>query len=475
MKTKINKFIIVALIFMLGFIVYFNSFKNDFVWDDIHLIKQNIYIKDWSGIKDIFTSHIGAGSNTKYYSYRPLQMFTYMMDYFLWGLDAKGYHITNTLIHITVSILLFFIIFFIIDSTQISFIVSLIYLAHPVHTEAVTYISGRADPLVSAFLLLMIIFQHNYWINTEKYKKIVCYSLLIISFLLSLLSKELAITSPFLLMFYEYCLRDKEKYTEVLNKKIIFYLPLFISIGIWFFIKNKFVFLEGMVKDMPSFNTRLITVPRMIFDYVRISLIPVNLHMEYYLPFPRSLFQQGYFEPFIFIIVLLFLFYYLWKKGKRDYNYRIIFFGLGWFLITLTPSMNILYVLNAPFAEHWLYIPAMGFILSIVYTIFYKFKNNDLIKKYSIFSFVVVIVVFSYLTIKQNRTWKDTRTVSEYTIKHSPYSSKAYSSLGYEYIKTGKFIEAMELLKRAIKLDPNNTAALENLKILEIELGNEKY
>lgn len=140
-----------VLIILLGIVVYSNSIDNRFIWDDHFLITNNESVKNWSGIPKVFTSDVEDGSGRRFILYRPIQMVTYMFDYSLWHLNAKGYHLTNIALHILVSLSLFWLINVLCGNTLISFLASMFFVAHPAHTEAITYISGRADSLSAFF------------------------------------------------------------------------------------------------------------------------------------------------------------------------------------------------------------------------------------------------------------------------------------------------------------------------------------
>lgn len=464
------KFIIVLIIVMTGILIYANSFNNEFIFDDIDHVVKNTVIRSLKNIAQVFKHHlthfaeVGEGK-----FYRPITTFAFMLDYSLWNLNPFGYHLTNTLLHILVSILVFYVMCLVTRSTPPSAIISILYLVHPIHTEAVTYISGRADSISMVFLLLMIIFQHNYWLKDTRYKS-AYYLLTLLSFSLALLSKESAVIFPFLLMFHEYCLRTREKYQGLVNKSILYYLPFFVLMGMWFFFKNSVVSTEIMVKDIPSLSTRLTTVPRLIFNYVRLSLFPLNLHMGYKPAFPKSLFQSGYFGPFVFTLCFLYLFRYIWRRGQNDINYRIMFFGLGWFILALFPYLNIIFPLNAVFAEHWLYLPEMGFLLFLIYFIFYYFREKKIMRICIAFFSITAIAVYSYLTIRQNSIWKNPITFYTYTIKHSPSNAKAYNNLAVEYIVREDYPKAKGLLKHALKIEPSYDTAKDNLRKLELQL-----
>lgn len=159
MKTKKiakNKVVLlsIALIIILGFIAYGNSLNGKFIWDDFNLVRDNRHIRNSSNITGIFTQDIGAGAAEKYNFYRPLQMFTYMIDYSLWKLNVKGYHLTNTILHILAALVIYWLIDILFRDNLLSLFTSLFFVACPIHSEAVSYISGRADSLVTLFMLL---------------------------------------------------------------------------------------------------------------------------------------------------------------------------------------------------------------------------------------------------------------------------------------------------------------------------------
>lgn len=454
------------------FAAYANSFGNEFLFDDISQIVENTVIRSFANIPKAFTHHLTYFSEEHQEAgkfYRPLQTLTLMSDYLLWGKEPLGYHITNTLLHALVSSLLFIFFYLITRNAVMSFLAGLIYAVHPVHTEAVAYMSGRADSLCAIFLLIMVIFQIAYWRSTRTAGKVFCYAIIFGAFMLALISKEFSVVFPFLMMICELCLRG-DGYSPPKRKQLIFYLPLFLIMGVWFFAKNAVVSTETMVTQPASLATRLATLPRLLLDYVRLSFIPASLHMEYKLPFPKSIFQKGYFEGAVFFCIFAGIFYYAWRRGKREGAWRIIFFGLTWFIVGLIPYFNIIFQLNAPFAEHWLYIPEMGLILAVISWLFYCAKNNAWMKRTAVTGCIVTAIIYSIITMHQNLVWKSPLEFYIYTLKYAPYSATTHNNLAVEYIKQKDLLRAEKLLERALELDPDYTLAKNNLAALKMEI-----
>ena len=159
MKTTLTS---IFLIIILGFIVYSNSLDGKFVTDDFALVKDNIYIKDRAHLPKIFSKDIKIEGEKKYYYYRPVPLVTYMIDYSLWRLDVRGYHFSNTLFHILVALAIYWLMHVFFKDNILSLLTSILFIVHPIHTEAVAYISGRADLLAVLFMLLSFIFYVKY-------------------------------------------------------------------------------------------------------------------------------------------------------------------------------------------------------------------------------------------------------------------------------------------------------------------------
>ena len=139
---------VVFLIFvLLGFGIYGNSIHGSFVWDDIYWVRDNPALRPQVPLKNILAQDISA---SRFYGfYRPFQTLTYRWDYLNSKLNVEGYHETNIFLHIFVSFVLFLLLRGLRLNFFVSFLISLFFLIHPIQTETVAYISGRAESLVA--------------------------------------------------------------------------------------------------------------------------------------------------------------------------------------------------------------------------------------------------------------------------------------------------------------------------------------
>ena len=200
---KANKIILSIISFLIiGLGIYANSFQNEFIWDDDDSIVNNIYIQDFHYFPKYFSENLIAGSGQTTNYWRPVLLISFALDYKIFNLNPLGYHLTNTLLHILVAILGFFLIYTLSQKKfLLSYLPALLFLVHPLQTEAITYIAGRADPLSSVFALLTLIFYVNF--RNKNNKKYLFFS--VGTFLLALLTKEQSILLPALVLLVELC------------------------------------------------------------------------------------------------------------------------------------------------------------------------------------------------------------------------------------------------------------------------------
>ena len=452
-------FMCITLIVLLGFAVYSNSLTGAFLWDDNVLVKDNVSIRNWSNLPEIFSkdasAKFGVGIGKKYNFFRPLQLTTYMLDYSLWGSDVRGYHLSNITFHVLVALTIFWLINLLYDSWGLALLTSLFFVVHPIHTEAVSYISGRADPLAALFLLLGFIFYIKY-LRAGKFS--FCF-LSCVSYVFSLLSRENSLIFPFLLLLYHYSFNARFKLRR--------FLPVAsLTAG---YVALRCTLLKSLLSE--TFPTTFLErVPGFfvaIFNYAKLLIVPVNLHMEY----GQQIFKFADLRVMAGALILISMLVYVFRirKNKKD---RIILFSIAWFLVALMPSSN-LYPLNAYMAEHWLYIPSIGLFLFLAQRITFLYRIENL-KIVSIILTVFLLASYSGLTLKQNVYWREPLRLYQLILKYAPDSARVNFNLGNQYHNMGKVAEAIPLYKKAIALDPDYSDAYTNLGLLYYDQGKKE-
>ena len=431
------------LIIILGLAIYANSLNGQFIWDDEHLVKNNVYIKSWSHLPQIFSSPLGAGAGRRYSYFHPIQVLSYTLDYSLWGLDVRGYHLSSILVHILVALSLYWLINLLYQDRLLSLLTSLLFLVHPVHTEAVSYISDRSNPLALLFMLLCLIL----YIKQASSKNPLMYMLALLSYSLALLSKENSLIFPGIVLAYHYCLRKKLKLSR--------FLPLVGLVGLYVLVRS--MVLQTTLLQEVRINTVFLRIPGLfvaLFNYFRLMLFPFHLHMEY----GSRLFPFVHPKAILGLLISALLIVYALKKRNSN---RWFCFSIFWFFIALLPMSNLC---PLPFymAEHYLYMPSAGLFIILAKGLTYLFRRKQF-QILAIVSTIAILAFYACLTIKQNIYWREPLAFYQRTLKYAPDSPGIHYNLGNEYKAVNKYQQAIASFKQAIEINPNLAMVYNNL------------
>jgi len=439
-----SRVLAVVLITFASLGIYLNSLGGEFLWDDIHFIKNNVYLQNWSYLKEIFSGNVAAGSGVNYPYYRPLATLTYLIDHSLWGLNVRGYHLSNILFHILAAICLYALIDLLFKDRLLSFLTSLLFVIHPIHTETVAYISGRPDSLAAMFMLISFLL----YLRQLDHSKRHIYFLMILSYLGAVLSRENSIVLPALLLLYHFAFK----------RRIIVRQFLPVAIIALVYVLLRFIFLEPMGPH-PTLAERVPGFFVAIANYFRIILLPFHLHQEYGMELfalsdPRVIWGMGVVAS-ISACCLIGLF-----RGKRrshkDFTLRpgpdidggrFLCFCVLWFFIALSPVSG-LFPLKTYMAEHWLYVPSMGLCLLVAYGLTHLYRKGF---RWVITLVIVALVVFyGALTMRQNSYFRDPISFYERTLRYTPQSARLHNNLGIKYLESGEIAKGMAQFKQAI-------------------------
>ncbi|MFC1704798.1 tetratricopeptide repeat protein [Nanoarchaeota archaeon] len=486
MKLPLRTFHLIAII-LLTSLVYSNIFQNDFVWDDFDFI---VNWEETRSLKNMPLFLKGAVPTNHEGVYRPLRGVFYALSYQLWGLNQVGYHLQSILIHLTCTLLVYLITLQITKKNIIAFMCSLVFGVHPIHIEAVTFMTSTFDTIGIIFFLASFYL----YIKSDfaKNKSIQFASLLFA--LLAFFTYELTLTLPLLLVLYDFCFKRINKKNAI--ERIKLYIPYFIAIIIYFSIRVSIVH-TSMRGDYlaGSFYITMLLMTKAFLKYISLVAFPVGLSVDHtiskgissfriYAP-TEVLLSQSIFNPDILfsIAVLICLLVVAVKSFKK---YPIISFCIGWFFIALGPVSNIIpqYML---LAEKYLYIPSFGFCLlfsSIIYYIYNIRMDNKKMMKYvriaSVVLFAFTVLSYSALTVSRNNDWENEFVLWSRAVETSPESISSHNNLGLIYHDNGKINLAIEEYMKIIELNPGSFEAFYNLADAyysqdKIDLAIEQY
>ena len=453
------------LIFLvvIGFAVYAFNLANPLFWDDDEWIKGNVFVHDFSHLKEIFTQNIlsGFGLNSNYW--RPLLLLSFAANYVLGGIEPLGYHLLSNGFHIANGVLIFLLLTGVINRRAAT-LAAILFLIHPLQTEAVTYISGRGDPMSVFFMLLALWF---YVLGQRLGRPIVYGTLALASMILAILSRETAVLFPVILMIYYMAFLAAKPFLKSFKAALISSLPYWIVAGVYlilrltiFNFKNTLNFYSQANDYTQHLGFRLFTFGHALVEYFRLVFWPLGLHMERDLALKTSLFQWPVWLAALIILLILVVLAISYKLKAKSYS--VGFFGWGWFFAALLPVSGIIPI-NAILYEHWLYLPLVGFATLAA---FYIDRGLEFLKIRKLIAYnLLLMALFAYLSFftvvsaKRNIAWGDPIGFYEDILKYNPHSIRVLNNLGNIYSERGNLDRALEMYQRAVASPSGNIFA----------------
>ncbi len=477
-KITLCKRYIPLFLLPVGLFFWSSALKGQFVYDDRGYIVENIWIRSLENFLDL--------SGTRYIGF-----LSFALNYRIGGLTPFDYHLVNVIIHILNAILIFHLIILTFktpsirgmtgDDTEIesisvamALVASSIFLVHPLHTQAVTYITQRFTSLATFFYLLTVVLYVKarlLWLEGSRKGRMrpsIVYILSLLSAVFAQKTKEISFTIPFIIVLYDYIFLPHDRRGR--NLRIPFYLTLPIipltllapEIGL-----DEDRIGEGLrIKQMEeafslSRYVYILTQFRVIITYMRLLIFPSGLRIDYDYPLSTSILEPRTLLSFIFLIILLGLAIYLFKRSRGMNNPLGIIssFGLFWFFITLSVESFLVPIQDVIF-EHRAYLPSVGFIMTFSGLAFHilnilrdRYKKRLSTVVYTCIILLVFIPPLSIALHKRNEVWSDEIRLLNDTFKKSPHKDRLYYARALAYLDMERYQEAMEDLEKAFAMN----------------------
>lgn len=454
-------FLLLICIFALG--AYWNSLIVPFQFNDYVNFIQHPVNHD--------LTHYAKLDTWLHISNRPLSYYTLALNYHFNGTETRWYHIINLIIHILTGLLVFFLTlqltrFFIKDDKNtnqwFAFLTALIFILHPLQTQAVTYITQRASLMGTFFYLLSVYF---YGIGRFRHldlgfsnKTLLLYECSALAFILALASKENAVTIPIALLLYEICfIRNKQ------NKIFKTYIAVFSAMLLLL------VSIVIITKNVP-YQTHLITRGQyfltqlqVLVRYLEMMIVPVGLNIDHDVRINKHFFSLSVIISTFILLMVLETCIYLFKKR------RIVSFAILWFFISLIVESSIVPIHDV-MVEHRLYLPMFGFAIIVVYTSWYllsRFKRG----LYQI-AIILIAIVYCGLSIQRNHVWSSEESIWTDAVQKSSAKARPHRMLADILFDKERYGEAIDEYKRALQIDDSTPEVYLNYGFAQEKQGN---
>ncbi len=429
-------------IFAFAFLLYSNTIYHDYALDDSGAITGNRYVQEgFSGILNLLKVDFWHFANVHLGYYRPLALITFAIEQHFFHGNPHVSHFINCLIFAFSGYMLFIVLNKIFNAYNpiFAFIVALLFVAHPIHTEIVANIKGR-DELLSFFnVMLMLWFALNFFDS----KKILYLILSLFFCYFGMLSKETALTGVMLLPVFLYYYKNF-KVMECLKKSIPFAV-----IVLLFFIQKKYLLgtLSGIIpSDIINYpythsNIKLPTTFMLFAFCLRLLIVPHPLRYDYsFNQIPAVHLSSGW----AWLGILLFIAgaFFAIKQTLKKTTWG---FAFSLYYITLIPALAFTILRGGIFAERFLFFPSLGFCIAIVFGIGLIVKTDAFSPTVSTIEwlkanikFVLIlfipVILYSFKTVSRNRVWKDNFTLFSEDVKTGKNSAQNQNHFGNQYI-----------------------------------------
>ena len=434
--------IIYLLLIVVTLAVYWQINKFDFInFDDNIYISENPVIQSGLTLQGLIWSF-----GSKYFGlWNPLVWLSLMVDYELYGLNAGGYHVTNLILHILGTLLLFWLFCRMTGAVWKSAFVAALFALHPLHVESVAWIAERKDVLSAFFWMLTLCF-YVYYTEKPVLKR---YLPVLFSFILALMSKPMVITLPVIMILLDYWplkRLESEKGNILLwqlKEKLPFFILSLVLVTITFYAPGQ--------KDFTSLSvtSRLLNAPVAFMAYLGKTFWPVNLAVFY--PFPTDIPVWQVIGALLGIILI--------TAVVMITARRMPYFLTGWFWygITIFPVIGIVQIGDFMMADRYHYLPSIGIGIMLAWGTPLLFPKEGKLKKAVFSTAILSLVVLAFLSWKQCGFWKDSTSLFNHALRVTENNYLAHNNLASALLEKGKTQKAIDHFDKAISI--NNYAA----------------
>jgi protein O-mannosyl-transferase len=432
------------LCLVLAAVCYTNSIPNAFILDDILIVAANERIRNIEPFHFLSQSYWGDLNHAGIY--RPLTIFSFSLEYSLWGSWAPGFRTTNLLLHALNGWLVYLLVSGLLGSHLAALASAAVFVIHPMQTEAVVSIVGRSELLAAAFFFAA-------WLAFRKGRT----GWSAIAYFLATLAKESAITFPAAVML-ETALAGGgiQKVKESWRK-----FALLAATGVGYLGLRSYV-LGGLgipkggqyLNGTLTLTQRWITSGRVFLQYLRLLFAPARVSGDYdFNSIPVAGIRDW--DALLGLALIGCGLIAAWMLAKKK---PFVSLGILFFFVTLLPVSNWIMPIALLMAERFLYTPAFGFALlaGMAWAAITDVRSRRLVA-------AGVVSIAALLCIGHNYIWQDTLTFHENAVRVVPQNARARMGYGFALLRINKVQEAKAQFEAGLAILPRSAPLLAGL------------
>jgi len=465
--------------------LYWNSLQCGFVFDDISAIRDNRDLRPHVPISNLLENDFWGTPMKKeqsHKSYRPLTVFTFRLNYLVHELHPLGYHLTNVLLHSSVTLLYHHLCGTLLSGAAAA-LAALLFAVHPVHTEAVTGVVGRAELLASVFFLTALVqYGKISKRSTVGWRGLMWFAVLVT---MAMLSKEQGITVIAVCALHEVFVAQRLSPKDFLNigqamatgktglpdwVKISGQRIFILSITGFFLMLARLRIMGAQLPVFTRFDnpaavsdtpTRQLSYNYLLSLNWWLLLAPADLCCDWTMntvPLVKSVADPRNLAT-IALYALLCHLAYRGLSASPHQEASVILTGLGLLVLPFLPATNFFFPVGFVVAERILYLPTMGFCLLVAFGCDKIFRKGGAWRHLAAFGLVVTLAIHSLKTVTRNNDWRDEYNLFSSGLKVNSGNAKLFNNVGHALESHGKYQEALEYFHEAVRVQPDDIGA----------------
>jgi tetratricopeptide (TPR) repeat protein len=457
-----------ALTIALGVLIYSNSFDCSFHFDDAPNITGQPGIRNFWDFQSWWNIQ----------STRQLAFGSFALTYHFFGYEVWGWHLFNLLIHLATALAVWRLAALLFrtpalrnlpiaaQAPSLALAAGLLFVAHPLATQSVTYIVQRIAAQAALFYLLALgLYVQARLTDLRKPDAWILYAGAALAGVCAILTKENAYTLPLAVLLVEVYFFQSDNIRRIISdKRFLAAAALLLLIFLRFVLINFKQFNYTLNLDSGgriNAHNYLLTQFSVIWKYIQLLFIPLGQNLDHQIPVSENFFQPRTFVAFLGLVALVAWGLLLFKRN------RLVSFGILWFFLTLSVESSFLPIADVIF-EHRTYLPAFGFVVAVCAGILYPVHQKY--GRVALALLLGLVATYSMLTYARNRVWKDDETLWSDVISKAP-SVRAYNNRGDYYYKQKEYEKAAADFNAALKIYPDYPRAYRNLAKVERDRG----
>lgn len=447
-------------------LVYLESLKGQFIWDDDHLVVKNEAIRDLFHPATLFTKPSSTG-------HRFVTNASLALDYAYWKLDPWGYHLTNLLLHGLATLLFSGLAYGLFGSRWVAFLAGLVFSLHPARAEAVAALLGRSDLLCTVFVLLAFLF-HLRLRSRAGWWRLPWQLGVALAYGLAMGSKETGLMLFPLLVAYDLVVDLHRGHgLRKLWRENWLYYPLLALLAVAYLYFRFRVPLPGLqmrVGDIALWaqyqnwrpSQAFLTSFYLVAHYLGLLFFPWRPSNWYEISRLAVPWDPRFLGSAALLLALLGAALYAWKRERR------LSFLVAWFLLLILPVLNLAAIPGAILAERWLYLAGGSFCLLWGYGAVRGLSAPWMGRHWSLRPagaalLALVLALYAHQAREKSASWRTAISLFAYSLQAYPDSAYLHFNLGTSYQQANDLKKAMVEWQRALQCDPRYSAAYNNI------------